>query len=146
MGLKRKLENSPNLLNPIAYPAQARQLRTILLGVGAELTTSFLAITRARHVDRIEVLFGRSGPVSIDIVVVLNNGRSCYPKQVFSEGYCDLLALLFFLAVAKEAARRGQAKLLVLDDVLQSVDSGVQGSAVEAGAFGVAGGEVPPLL
>lgn len=124
--LKRKLEKDPNLLNPIAYPAQTQQLRTILQGVGAELTKSFLAVTRARHVDRIEVQFGRSGPVSIDIVVALTNGRFCYPKQVFSEGYCDLLALLFFLAVAKEATSRGQARILVLDDVLQSVDSGIR--------------------
>ncbi len=124
--LKRQLEKNPNLLNPVAYPAQAQQLRTILRGVGEELTKSFLAVTRASHVDRIEVQFGRSGPVSIDIVVALTNGRFCYPKQVFSEGYCDLLALLFFLAVAKEATSRGQAKVLVLDDVLQSVDSGIR--------------------
>ncbi|MGC4827231.1 AAA family ATPase [Micromonospora arida] len=124
--LKRQLEKDLNLLNPVAYPAQAQQLRTILRGVGTELTKSFLAVTRARHVDRIEVQFGRSGPVSIDIVVAFTNGRFCYPKQVFSEGYCDLLALLFFLAVAKEAASRGQAKVLVLDDVLQSVDSGIR--------------------
>ena len=54
------------------------------------------------------------------------NDVSAFPQQVFSEGYKDLIALLFFLAVTKRAHRSGQAPVLILDDVLQSVDSTVR--------------------
>lgn len=128
--LKRQSEKSADLLNPKKYAHQANELRAVLRDVGDELTQSFRSITRASFVKRIDVVFGKSGPTSIDIVIRLSNDRCCYPKQIFSEGYCDLLALLFFLAVAKEAAKRGQAKVLVLDDVLQSVDSSIRLGAI----------------
>jgi hypothetical protein len=41
---------------------------------------------------------------------------------VFSEANLDLLAILIFVAIAQQAAERGQARILVLDDVLQSFD------------------------
>ena len=53
----------------------------------------------------------------------LKNNQTADPLGLFSEANLDLLAFLIFLAVAKEAAERGQARLLVLDDVLQSVDA-----------------------
>ena len=56
----------------------------------------------------------------------LANGHSALPQNVFSEANLDLLALLVFLAFAKESASKGQAKFLVLDDVLQSVDSSIR--------------------
>ncbi len=38
----------------------------------------------------------------------------------------DLVALLYFLAVLRAAGERGQARVLILDDVLQSVDAGIR--------------------
>ncbi|MFB6930627.1 hypothetical protein ACFCXR_37280, partial [Streptomyces noursei] len=73
-----------------------------------------------------DILFGRSGPLSLDIRVGLSDGRNYFPQQIFSEAYKDLLALLFFTSVAKKAAEHGQARILILDDVLQSVDAGVR--------------------
>jgi hypothetical protein len=58
--------------------------------------------------------------------VDFDNGTSALPQQVFSEGYKDLIALLFFLAVTRKAAEFGQAKVLVLDDALQSVDATIR--------------------
>ena len=119
------------MLNPVAYREQAEELRSSLTGIGDELTEAFRAVTQAPYVSRIDVFFGESGPVSLDLVLTLVNGRKCFPQQLFSEGYRDLLALLFFTTVAKEAAKRGQARILILDDVLQSVDSSVRRAAVE---------------
>lgn len=124
--IKRQIDSGVEILNPIAYPAQAAQLRAVMQEVGAELTSSFLKITKSDYVKRINVIAGETGPVSLDVVVELTNGEKAFPQQIFSEGYRDLLALLFFLAVAQTSTRRGQAKVLVLDDVFQSVDASVR--------------------
>ena len=119
------------MLNPIRYREQAAILEEKLHAIGDEITDAFLAVTRAPYVEQIDVLFGQSGPVALDIVVRLKNGRTVYPQQLFSEGYRDLLALLFFVSVAKRASVEGQGKILVLDDVFQSVDSGIRSSVME---------------
>ncbi|WP_436531209.1 AAA family ATPase [Actinoplanes sp. HUAS TT8] len=123
---KKGIEQAGNMLNPITYHREAAQLRHVMTEVGAELTTSFLKVTKADYVREIHVLAGESGPVSLDMVVELNNGEKVFPQQIFSEGYRDLLALLFFLAVARASVERGQARVLALDDVFQSVDAGVR--------------------
>ena len=129
--IKRQRERGPEPLNPVKYKQQASLLANALEGIGAWITVAFRAITKAQHVERIEVFFGRSGPVALDVVVELSGERHCFPQQIFSEGYRDLLAALFFMAVAKEAAELGQARVLMLDDVFQSVDSTIRVAAVE---------------
>lgn len=124
--IRKQVDRGVEVLNPRAYARQAAELRAMVRLVGDELTRSFLSITRAEHVERIDVLACETGPVSLDIVVRFRNGETSFPQQVFSEGYRDLLALLFFLAVSKVSADRGQAKILILDDVFQSVDAGVR--------------------
>jgi len=127
----RSKERGPEPLNPVKYRQQAALLANALDGIGAWITIAFRAITKAQHVERIEVVFGRSGPVALDVVVELSGGHHCFPQQIFSEGYRDLLAALFFMAVAKEATELGQARVLMLDDVFQSVDSTIRVAAVE---------------
>lgn len=124
--IKKERDAGVQLLNPVRYRAQAAILARELAPVGDELTKAFKAIAGADHVDRIEVLFGQSGPIALDVVVQLANGSSCFPQQLFSEGYRDLLAFLFFTSVAKRAATHGQAKILILDDVFQSVDAAIR--------------------
>jgi hypothetical protein len=124
--VKRALARGAEVLNPRWHEDRAARLRPILSSVGFDLTDSFLAVTRAPHVERLRVLVGESGPVSLDVVVEFTNGRSAYPQQVFSEGWRDLVAILFFVSVARQAAAHGQARVLLLDDVLQSVDAGVR--------------------
>jgi hypothetical protein len=104
--IKRDKERGVEILNPVAYKEQARIVRMMLEGAGEELTRAFRQITGAQYVQRIDVLFGLSGPVALDVVVQFPNGRNCFPQQVFSEGYRDLLALLLFMAVAQQAATR----------------------------------------
>ncbi|MFY1669221.1 AAA family ATPase [Plantactinospora sp. WMMB334] len=123
---KNKIERGVQILNPKAYEAQAKQLAEVMREIGAEVTASFQKVAKADYVKAIKVFAGETGPVSLDVVVELKNGESAFPQQIFSEGYRDLLALLFFVAVAQASTRRRQAKVLVLDDVFQSVDAGVR--------------------
>ncbi|MFI5708962.1 hypothetical protein [Kribbella sp. NPDC051620] len=124
--IRKKLAGGVQTLNPIAYRSQLTRIVPILLTVTGNLTDSFKRITRASHVTAIRVLVAKSGPVSLDVVVEFDNGKSALPQQAFSEGYKDLIALLFFLTVTKKAAEFGQAKILVLDDALQSVDATIR--------------------
>lgn len=124
--IKRKLERGVETLNPIAYRSQLGRVVPILQTVTKDLTSSFKRIARAEHVEAIHVLVAKSGPVSLDVVVEFDNGASALPQQAFSEGYKDLIALLFFLTVTKKAAEFGQAKVLILDDALQSVDASIR--------------------
>jgi hypothetical protein len=124
--IKKAREAGVELLNPIRYKSQAAILASELAPLGEEITRAFKLVTKADFIQRIDVLFGVSGPMSLDVVVELRDGTRCFPQQLFSEGYRDLVALLFFTSVAKRAALRGQAKILILDDVFQSVDSGIR--------------------
>ncbi|OZC89852.1 hypothetical protein CH254_10045 [Rhodococcus sp. 06-412-2C] len=123
---KKILDKGVENLNPIAYRSQLSRISPALSEISSDLTTSFLRITGASHVASIKTMVAVSGPVSLDVVVDFDNGSSAFPQQVFSEAYKDLVALLFFLAMTKKAADHGQAKILVLDDVLQSVDSTIR--------------------
>ncbi|MFJ6896848.1 AAA family ATPase [Streptomyces hokutonensis] len=107
-------------------------MQTLLSGVGDWLTSAFLIVTGASHVKRIEPEFGRLSEVSLEIRVTLH-GRTATtsPQKIFSEGYQDLIALLYFLAVARAAGEQGQAKILILDDVLQSVDANIRVALME---------------
>lgn len=124
--IKKLLDRGVQTLNPVAYRSQLERVVPILQTVTSELTSSFKRVARATHVSALRVLVAKSGPVSLDVVVEFDGGASALPQQVFSEGYKDLIALLFFLAVTQKASEFGQAKVLVLDDALQSVDATVR--------------------
>ena len=127
----RKIELGPQILNPIAYHSQIQIIRHITREVSAEVSDTFRSLCPDHPVGRIEVIVGESGPLSLDLVVALSDGTNCFPRQLFSEAYCDLLALLFFVGVAKKASERGQAHVLILDDVLQSIDATVRHEFVD---------------
>jgi recombinational DNA repair ATPase RecF len=124
--IRSRLDKGVQNLNPVAYKSQLSRVVPVLRSIGDDLTASFKRIARADHVTAIKVLVAQTGPVSLDIVVDFDNGTSALPQQIFSEGYKDLIALLFFLAITRKAAEFGQAKVLVLDDALQSVDATIR--------------------
>ena len=129
--IKKQRTEGVQTLNPVKYRERAALLGAALDGIGEVLTEAFRRISNAAHVERIDVLFGRSGPVALDVVVELKGGRRCFPQQIFSEGYRDLLAILFFVVVARRAAEHGQARVLILDDVFQSVDATVRHGTID---------------
>lgn len=124
--VKKKVQAGVQSLNPIAYREQLQRIMPALTVIEEELSRAFREITGAEHVDAIRLLVGQSGPVSLDVVVQFSDGRTALPQQVFSEGYKDLLAMLVFLLMSKQAAAAGQARFLVLDDALQSVNATVR--------------------
>jgi wobble nucleotide-excising tRNase len=95
------------------------------------ITKSFKEISRSDFIDKIELICGELSAASLAVNIHLQNGRICFPHQIFSEANLDLLVLLIFLSLAKESVEKGQAKFLILDDVFQSVDSGIRVSVVD---------------
>lgn len=53
------------------------------------------------------------------------------PEDVLSEANLDLLALLVFTSIAKAAAEQAQDRVLVLDDVVQSIDTTIRTRLLE---------------
>lgn len=108
------------------YALAVKRLAVLLGDVSDPLSRAFTHIIGDPWVKQVDVEFGRTGELSIDLSIRTVSGLTVDPQSIFSEGKQDLLALLFFLEVARAATRRGQAKVLILDDVLQSVDSTVR--------------------
>ena len=120
--LRRKLRRvgSPN-------PKRYLHLQDLLATFSDRLTSAFARTSpSATLVESIELVPGRLSPTSLSLDVSLVNGTRCSPQQVFSEANLDLLSFLIVLTVAEESARRGQAKVFILDDVFQSIDAGIR--------------------
>jgi hypothetical protein len=108
------------------YELQVRRLSVLLGDVGQPMTRALKDIAGINWVRDISVLFGELSAISIELKVSLSEGQSVTPESIFSEGIQDLIAVLFFLEIAYAAAARGQARILILDDVMQSVDATVR--------------------
>lgn len=120
--LRRKLRRvgSPN-------PKRYLHLQDLLATFSDRLTSAFTRTSpTATLVDSVDLVPGRLSPTSLSLDVSLVNGIRCSPQQVFSEANLDLLSFLIVFTVAEESARRGQARVFVLDDVFQSIDAGIR--------------------
>jgi len=106
------------------------QLGNILNKVSQKLTNSFLEISPLPFIEKIEISYDTSDVLALSLILALKNNRKCSPNQLLSEANLDLLALLFFLSFIQESAERGQSKFIILDDVLQSVDSTIRVSVL----------------
>ena len=102
------------------------QLNDFLGKVSDRLTLSFLQISPLKFLEKIEIKYSYDNVLALIVSLKLKNNTSCSPNELLSEANLDLLALLFFLAFVQESATRGQSKLLILDDVLQSIDSTIR--------------------
>jgi energy-coupling factor transporter ATP-binding protein EcfA2 len=109
-----------------------REIRSVLNHVNSRVCEAFKLISPAGAlVEGLQARVGRPIPVSLRLDVTLNTGTTVPSESVLSEASLDLLALLYFFSLAHESAKRGQARLLILDDVLQSVDATIRVSVVE---------------
>lgn len=102
------------------------QIREFLRSASKNLSDSFKKISTVDFVNEIELRIGALTDVSFEIILVLKNGREIAPEKVFSEANLDLLILLLFTSFIRASAEQGQSKLIVLDDVLQSVDATIR--------------------
>jgi recombinational DNA repair ATPase RecF len=108
------------------YQIRVRRLSVLLGDVGTPMTQALHRVTDADWVTYVNVFFGRLSAVSIELLVSLASGQEVTPESIFSEGIQDLVAVLFFLELAQAATLRGQARILILDDIMQSVDSTIR--------------------
>ncbi|MGN6802960.1 MAG: ATP-binding protein [Ginsengibacter sp.] len=122
--LSKRITGNKNPHNP--QETTQKKLAAIFSDAGEYLTESFKKISSSNFFDKIEMRVGDITQVSLDLMVHLKNGRKVQPNNIFSEANLDLLALLVFLSIIQEAAKNGQEKVLILDDVLQSVDSTIR--------------------
>jgi hypothetical protein len=103
-----------------------------LVRASAGVTEAFKRISPAgAYVDQLVVTIGKPIPVALTIDVKLASGSTTAPEMLLSEASLDLLAFLYYIMLAKESALLGQAKLLVIDDVLQSIDATIRVLAAE---------------
>lgn len=69
--------------------------------------------------------------MQLAVRATLANGAEADPAGILSEANRDLVAFLIFVAIAKASAARGQAQVMVLDDVFQSVDGPIRVAALD---------------
>ncbi|MER6754951.1 ATP-binding protein [Micromonospora echinofusca] len=106
---------------------RAERLSLELSAIGQDVTDAFLRLAPPNQgVRRISFEVGSSDSPAIDIVCEFENGLKVTPFKILNEASLDLLALLTFINLTRAATRHGQEKLLVLDDVFSSADSGLR--------------------
>lgn len=124
---ERILEVQGQLRSVKAAPLGQTALAETLSSAAAELSTAFSRVSPAgSFITAIDLSAGGVGDVSLRLRVELVNGRIAKPEEVLSEANLDLLALLLFTSILGAAAEKGQARFLVLDDVIQSVDAAIR--------------------
>jgi hypothetical protein len=101
-------------------------LFSLLADVTESLTESFKKISPTAESVQSVTLDLAPESVEITLMATLVNGVVVRAESYFSEANLDLLALLLFLSLMKFASEHGQPKIMVLDDVLQSVDSSIR--------------------
>lgn len=102
-------------------PRDTRQLRELLASIGPRVTTDFFAIYGEDWIT--DILFEVGKDRSLRVLLHRGHGQPLRPEEVLSEAGLDVLSLVIAVELHIAAASLGQAKLLVFDDVFQSVDS-----------------------
>lgn len=95
------------------------------------LSDGFKQISNVDFVSSIEVRIGKQSATSLSVVVILKNGRKTSPQTIFSEANQDLLILLLYVSIFRVAQEYGQSNVLVLDDILQSIDATIRTKFVD---------------
>jgi hypothetical protein len=102
-------------------------LSEILAGSASErLSRRYNAVSPCSPLNNIQLRMGERTAASLEVLAELADGSLVRPDEVLSEANRDLLALLIFVAVVEAAVERGDAPILILDDVFQSVDGPVR--------------------
>lgn len=90
------------------------------------LSNAFKEISNVDYVDNIKLDIANTSAASFEIIVTLKNGRKVPPERIFSEANYDLMILLLYVSMIRVSTEKGQEKVLILDDVLQSVDATIR--------------------
>lgn len=117
---EKKKEKHPGFL------AQQDLITPFYEAASRYLSNAFKYISNADYIEYINLQVGKSTVTSFEIEIILRNGKSVSPNQIFSEANYDLMVLLLYLSIIRVGVDNGQEKLLIIDDVLQSVDANIR--------------------
>lgn len=125
--IKKVKETAEKALNPNIYGITIQKRREknarFIKTASQYLSEAFKAISTLDFIDSIELEIGDYTSASLEIVVRLKNGKVSTPNQLFSEANYDLMVLLLYFSLIRASVDMGQSKVIILDDVFQSVDS-----------------------
>jgi hypothetical protein len=107
------------------------ELGAVLQEASADVTSAFRAISPTAAVKSIALALGEETTMQLAVRATLANGAEADPARILSEANRDLVAFLIFVAIAKASASRGQARVMLLDDVFQSVDAPIRVAALD---------------
>ena len=122
----KKLDTKKNKLKGEIDKETYLSLKEDLSKCESYLLPAFKAISRFKNVVDIKLSVSEFSITSLDIQITLNNGIIVKPHEIFSEANFDLLVLILYMSLIKMASDKGQSNVLILDDVLQSVDTSIR--------------------
>jgi AAA15 family ATPase/GTPase len=114
--------------NPVLEVEQKKSVSKFLNIVSQNILTDFYVFSTCNEfVDDIKIVIGEINEVSLTFSITTKNGTVTTPQKILSEANLDLLAILIHLRIIKTANEEfNQGKLLILDDILQSVDYNIR--------------------
>ncbi|MBC9001388.1 ATP-binding protein [Micromonospora aurantiaca (nom. illeg.)] len=139
--------------NQLSGPAQAsRGAKTIDLervahvldSLAVAVAQDFRSATGLAWLSNVHFHVSDSGRLSVDLITTA--GRVCDPRDLLSEAYLDLLALMIVVEVHLALAEGTERRFVALDDVFQSVDAPLRQSALRHIASRLAGWQIVVTL
>lgn len=110
-------------LSQLAMQARKEAVQQAVKEVATEANRLYALIHPGEDIGKAMLTVAQRGQGSLELTGSFH-GRQEDPRLLYSESHIDTLGLCFFLAVRRlNATRYPDFKLLVLDDVLHSVDS-----------------------
>lgn len=129
--IKSKISKQKYILTSGANNPITTRIESILHKSSNYLSSSFKELSNADYVKDIRLSVGNKTQVSFNIDVELSNEKIVSPTDVFSEANYDLMILLLYLSIIRVGVDLGQSPVLILDDVLQSVDSTIRTNFID---------------
>jgi recombinational DNA repair ATPase RecF len=112
--LNKESSNTPN----------KNKLNETINEIAQTITHSFKEISSSGDfVKHIYLKAGKKTEIDVSFIVKLFSDKITTPEKIFSEANLDLLALLIFIAFIEKANEIGQEKIIVFDDIFQSIDA-----------------------
>lgn len=126
----KKLNKNKRDAEKVKSPEKFQELQGTFAEASKYLTSAFKNISNVNYVDDIQLAVGDLSMTSLNINVKLVNGKIVSPNQIFSEANYDLMILLLYISLIRVGISKGQEKILILDDVLQSVDANIRANFI----------------
>ena len=86
----------------------------------------FILLSKDETIKSLRIDYSTTSDISLTLIVEFKSGKNASPLSILSEANLDLLGMLFYLGMVKITADNKSAKLLILDDVFQSIDSQIR--------------------